>query len=200
MIISHISLSRVFGTLFIPLSIPLFINKLTLNSLMKSAINCQLFRHHFPRKNSSMLLAIHNNSFIPGLDKLSWSHLKFILKQDECLCNIIKITDACINLGHWLNRFKCSSMVVIPKPNKQLYNYPKSFRPIVLLNILGKLIEKVIGERLQFHVVANDFIYLSQLEALKFKSTTDVDITLTHIIHSRWVKNNTTSTLAFDIT
>jgi len=41
-----------------------------------------------------------NNSFMPGPDKLSLSHLKSILKQDECLCNIIKITDTCINLGH----------------------------------------------------------------------------------------------------
>jgi len=134
-----------------------------------------------------------------GLDKLSWSHLKSILKQDECLCNIIKIADACINLGHWLNCFKCSSTVVIPKPNKQLYNHPKSFQPIVLLNTLGKLIKKVIGERLQFHVVANDFIHLSQLGGLKFKSTTYVGIALTHIICLGWIKNNTTSTLAFDI-
>ena len=74
-------------------------------------------------------------------------------------------------------------MVVIPKPNKQLYNYSKSFCPIVLLNTLGKLIKKVIGERLQFHITANDFIHLSQLGGLKFKSTTDVGITLTYIIY-----------------
>ena len=74
--------------------------------------------------------------------------------------------------------------IVIPKPNKQSYNSLKSFRPIVLLNTLDKLIEKVIGERLQFHIVANDFIYPSQLGGLKFKSTIDADVALTHIIHS----------------
>ena len=52
-------------------------------------------------------------------------------------------------------------MIIIPKPNKTLYNSLKSFRPIVLLNMLGKLIKKVIGERIQFYVIANDFIYLS---------------------------------------
>jgi len=41
------------------------------------------------------------------------------------------------------------------------------FRPIVLLNILGKLIKKVIGERLQFHAIANNFIHSNQLENLK---------------------------------
>ena len=57
--------------------------------------------------------------------------------------------------------------IIIPKPNKESYNSPKSFRPIVLLNMIGKIIEKVIKERLQFHTIANDFIYFSQLDSLK---------------------------------
>ena len=141
-----------------------------------------------------------NNSSAPGPDKLIWQHLKSILKQDACLDNFINIADTCINLGYWPNHFKCSSTVIIPKPNKFAYDHPKSFRPIVLLNTLGKLIEKVIAERLQFHVVRNNFIYPSQLGSLKFKSTTDARIALTHIIRSGWVKNKITSTLAFNIT
>ena len=73
-------------------------------------------------------------------------------------------------------------MVVIPKPNKLAYNQPKFFHPIVLLNTLSKLIEKVIAKRLQFLVVKNDFIYPSQLGGLKFKSTTDTGVTLTHVV------------------
>jgi len=136
---------------------------------------------------------------MPGLDKLSWNHLKFILNQDECLSNIVNIANACINLGHWPNYFKKLLTVVIPKPNKQSYDHLKSFHPIILLNTLSKLIKKVIGKRLQFHVRANNFIYLSQLGGLKFKSTTDAGIALMHIIHLGWVKNISTSTLAFDI-
>jgi len=64
---------------------------------------------------------------------------------------------------------------------------------------MGKLIEKLIGERLQFITAANNFIHSSQLGGLKFKSMTDVGIVLTHIIQTGWVKNLITSTLAFDI-
>jgi len=64
-----------------------------------------------------------------------------------------------------------------------LYNSPKAFRPIILLNIMGKLTKKVIGDRLQFHVVSNNFIHLSQLGRLKFKSTSDAGVTLTYFIH-----------------
>jgi len=58
-------------------------------------------------------------------------------------------------------------MIVIPKPNKKLYDSPKSFRPIVFLNTVGKLIEKVIGERLQFNMTSNNFIYPSYQECKK---------------------------------
>jgi len=75
-----------------------------------------------------------------------------------------------------------STTVVILKPNKSSYDNPKAFHPIVLLNTLGKLIEKVIAERLQFIVTSNNFIYLSQLGGLKFKSTADAGIALTHIV------------------
>ena len=140
-----------------------------------------------------------NNSSAPGLDKLMWSHLKIILKDDKCLNTIIHIANACINLGYWPLHFKKSTMVVISKLNKKSYNFPKSFRPIVLLNTIGKLIEKVIRERLQFNMASNNFIHPSQLGSLKFKSTIDADVALTHIIRSGWIKNMSTSTLTFDI-
>ena len=89
--------------------------------------------------------------------------------------------------------------MIIPKPNKLKYNHPKAFHPIVLLNTLGKLIEKVIMERLQFIIMNNNFIHPSQLGGLKFKSTLDAGVTLTHIVYLGWVKNKSTSMLAFDI-
>ena len=48
-------------------------------------------------------------------------------------------------------------------------------------------------------MVTNNFIHYNQLGGLKFKSMTDVGIALTHFICMEWVKNMSTSTLAFDI-
>ena len=48
-------------------------------------------------------------------------------------------------------------------------------------------------------MISNNFIYHSQLRDLKQRSTMDAEIALTHIIQSGWVKNLSTSTLAFDI-
>ena len=130
---------------------------------------------------------------------MSWHYWKLIIKNDDCLSKIINIANACINLGHWPKYFKISTTVVIPKLNKASYDNPKAFCPIILLNTLGKLVEKVIAERLQFIIASNNFIYSSQLSGLKFKSTNNAGTVLTHIIRSGWTKGRTTSTLAFDI-
>jgi len=56
--------------------------------------------------------------------------------------------------------FKTFTSIIISKPNKALYDISKMFRPIVLLNILGKLIKKVIDKRLQFQALSKNVIYL----------------------------------------
>ena len=48
-------------------------------------------------------------------------------------------------------------------------------------------------------MISNNFIHSYQLSSLKQRSTTDVDITLTHFIQSGQIKNLSTSMLAFDI-
>ena len=95
---------------------------------------------------------------------------------------MIDITNACIDLDHWLSHFKVLTIVIIPKPNKVLYNLSKLFHSIVLLNTTGKLSKKMIRERLQFLLISNNFIYSCQLGGLKHRSTTDTGVILTYFI------------------
>jgi len=136
----------------------------------------------FSKEEFKIVLSSCNNSSAPGPNKLLWKHLKIVFEDKDYLDTFIQIANACINLGYWLSHFKVSTTIVIPKPNKKSYDSSKSFRPIILLNTIGKLIEKVIGERLQFNIVANSFIHPSQLGGLKFKSMTDTSVVLTHAI------------------
>ena len=50
------------------------------------------------------------------------------------------------------------------------------FQPILLLNTLKKLIEKVINNRLQNQYVVLNFIYSNQIGRLKHCLTTDIGI------------------------
>jgi len=98
----------------------------------------------------------YNNLFIPSPNRVLWKHLKAVIKNVECF--------------------------IILKPNKISYNFSKFFHSIMLLNTLEKLIEKVIGERLQFQLISKNFIHPNQLGELKQHSTIDVDVFLTYLI------------------
>jgi len=65
--------------------------------------------------------------------------------------------------------------------------------------MLGKLFEKIISERLQVHSISTNFVHPNQLRGLKQWSITDTGLYLIHFIHTEWVKDLYTSTLAFDI-
>ena len=108
-----------------------------------------------------------NNLSVLGPDKLMWSHIKSIIRKNDCICKFIDIANACIELGHWPSYFKTSTTVVISKPNKATFDSPKLYQPIFLLSTIEKLFKKMIGEHLQFHMISNSFIYPSQLGGLK---------------------------------
>ena len=99
--------------------------------------------------------------------------------------------------GHLIS--KKSLSIIISKPNKMAYDFLKIFQPIVLLNTLGKLIEKVICERLQFQLISTNFIHHNQLEGLKQCLTTNTSIFLMYLIYLGWVKGLQMSALAFYI-
>ena len=102
-------------------------------------------------------------------------------------------------LHHWPRHFKKSVSVIIPKPGKPAYDIPKAFRPIVLLNTLGKLIEKIVVRRLQFDAVKHGILHPNQLKGVAQWSTENAGIFLTHLVRAGWAKGLKTSIIAFDI-
>ena len=134
------------------------IDKTVLNKLYLFPFSVWL---NFSEEGFICTIANCNNSSVPGPNKLLWEHLKYIIKNKTCLKNIVIITNICFEIGYQPDHFKKSTMIVIPKSNKSSYDSLKSFRPIFLLNTMGKLIEKVIRNRLQFQVILNNFIHQS---------------------------------------
>jgi hypothetical protein len=99
-----------------------------------------------------MLAACAKNSAL-GPDHIMWSHLKLLLADVETCAKVVDLANACFEHGHWPTFFKESSLVIIPKPGKPSYAAPKVFRPIVLLNTMGKFIEKCVSNHIQFDCV-----------------------------------------------
>ena len=128
----------------------------------------------FSKEEFMKAIAKCNNSSAPRPDKLSWSYLKYIINNEAYLGKIISIANVFFELGLQLSHFKSSTTIIIPKLNKESYNSPKSFQPIVLFNTLEKLIEKVIGKYLQFLLISNNFIhpYCYELKSLELDNKT----------------------------
>ena len=132
----------IFGLHYICHLTQLQISMLKKTSLIKSYLLHHYFRELFLRRNLSVQLLSATILYTPGPNKLSWRHLKCITKNKIYLKNIINITNMCLKLSHWPSYFKTSMTIIIPKPNNVSYDFPKLFRPIILLNILEKLIKK----------------------------------------------------------
>ena len=69
----------------------------------------------------------------------------------------------------------------------------------MLLNTIGKLIEKMISNRLQFDMIKFDLVHPNQVGGVRQHSTKDAGLFLTHLVHTGWAKGKKTSVVAFDI-
>jgi hypothetical protein len=148
--------------------------------------------------SEALTACAHNSS--PGPDHITWSYLKYWCGSKEVTSLFTHIVNTCIHVGHWPMHFKESLSVIIPKPGKASYSTPKSFRPIVLLNTLGKLVEKMLARRLQFDGLAHNAFEPNQFGGVAQHSTEDAGIYLMHLVRAEWAKGLQTSVVAFNIT
>jgi len=68
----------------------------------------------FSEEEFRKAIAKCNNLSAPGPNKLSWSHLKYIINNEACFGNIISIANVCFELDLWLSHFKSSMSIIIP--------------------------------------------------------------------------------------
>lgn len=60
----------------------------------------------------------------------------------EAVTVFTELTNIFLSMGYFPNKFKHANIKLIPKPNKPNIN-PMSYKPISLLEILGKINEKI---------------------------------------------------------
>src|SRR5205807_2389818 len=140
-----------------------------------------------------------SNTSAPGPDHITWYHLKKLCSNNDVVKTFTAIANACLTVGHWPSHFKESNLVILPKPGKPSYDTPKSFRPIVLLNTIGKLIEKMLANRMQFEAQKHSIFHPNQFGGIRQHSTEDAGVFLTHIVRAGWAKGLKTSVVAFDL-
>ena len=138
-----------------------------------------------------------SNTSAPGGSGIGYRILKWALS--ECPDEITAIIRASIKLGIHLPRWKTALIVVIPKAKKPTYSDPKAWRPIQLLDTLGKLVEKIMAKRIIYDIGKYNLTPLEQFGGRSNSSCYDAVISLTHDIQMGKKANKVSSLLAMDV-
>lgn len=87
----------------------------------------------------------------PGKDGLTADICEQAIKTDPDI--FLSFANKCLELGFFPTSWKEATIIILRKPNKENYTSPKSYRPIGLLPVMGKILEKMLINRLKWHVI-----------------------------------------------
>ena len=120
------------------------------------------------------------------------------LTKDIILPYLEHLFRACIALSHLPDRFKIAMTIMLRKPRKETYIVPESWRPIALLSSIGKLLERLIANRLRDLCVKYHLLPATQF-GVAGKCTTKAMRYILDPVYSAWCMNLQATLLSLDI-
>ncbi|MBW0484589.1 hypothetical protein O181_024304, partial [Austropuccinia psidii MF-1] len=99
---------------------------------------------------------------------------------------LTSLFNACLVEGHYPSPWKISLTAIIRKNDKDDYSDPSAYRPIALLNTLGKLFEKVINNRLTFWSTTEEILHPGHMGGKPGRNINDALTVLTSWIYGKW--------------
>jgi len=112
---------------------------------------------------------------------------------------ILELLSPLVSFGYHPPSLKNANGVVLDKPGKASYDSPASFRIIVLLKTISKILERVMTVRLSAIARSKGLLHPNQCGSLPGLSSTDACLTLTHEIRTLQRPRLEVSTLFLDI-
>ena len=103
---------------------------------------------------------------------------------ENMLEQLRQIYNASLTMGYFPDQLKIAKMIFIPKPGKD-HHQPENFRPISLLEVPGKIYEKILNNRLRNFLDENEKYNERQYGFRKKRSTLQAVALATEII-SQW--------------
>ncbi|XP_063835567.1 uncharacterized protein LOC135084759 [Ostrinia nubilalis] len=131
----------------------------------------------------------------PGADGFTADICSRAIAQD--LDAFLALANKCLTLGCFPDTWKEATVVVLRKPGKEDYTNPKAYRPIGLLPVLGKILEKMIVARMKWHLVPR--ISTRQYGFMPQRSTEDALYTLVNHIQGKIKLKKLVTLVSLDI-
>lgn len=133
----------------------------------------------------------------PGADGIMSSILRHSWPIIEIY--IYSLFLCCIAIGHHPKCFRQSILILLQKPKKPDLSSPRSYRPIALLSVLGKGLERNIAKRLSGISIREIIIAYQQFGALPLRSAIDLTMCITLDIERALSDGRPASMLTLDV-
>ena len=135
----------------------------------------------------------------PGPDEIPNRVVKLV--YEVAVRELIELFTACLRIGYYPKEFRRAITIVLLKLGKSDYSDPVVYRPIALLNTLGKVLESIIARRLSDLAEANTLLPDTQYGARPGRSTETALLNITEQIRAIWDKDKTAvvSILSLDV-
>src|SRR6266446_1000561 len=143
------------------------------------------------------LLADTSNLSSPGASGQTWRLIKWAWNSaEETLSDLIA---GCIRAGHHPLIWRQAIVCAVPKPHRPDYSLAKNFRPVSLLECMGKLVEKLMARLLYSEIIRFDLLPTNQFGGRMASSTLDAGLSLVHDVKVAHRAGLRTGLLLFDI-
>src|SRR6201747_2497036 len=133
----------------------------------------------------------------PGPDSIGFECIKVAYSYIPDHFNSLYKT--LLHAGHHPTCWKEATVVIIKKLGKPDYGIPKAYRPISLLNCLGKISEKIMASRLSHMAEKHHLLHHLQIGGRPKRSAVDASMLLTSTVDQGKREGKVKSTLCIDV-
>jgi hypothetical protein len=140
---------------------------------------------------------LHIKSTTPGSDGVPVEALKQAWPIIQDAVQILYCW--CLETGWHPLSFRKANLVAIPKPGNRDKSNPRFYRPLAMLSVLGKGLERLIARRLAWIAIREKIIHPQHFGALPGRSATDLTAAAVHDIEEALFCGKATSMLTLDI-
>jgi ribonuclease HI len=159
--------------------------------------NCGNNDHLFTEPEVTQIVSQQNNAKSPGEDGFNAAIVKEVHKSNPQF--LTKLYNKSLILGVFPNVWKTSVVKVIRKPGDRDYRKPNSYRPISLLSVFAKILEKLLINRITYYLKINGLLGENQFGFTAQKSTIDAIISAIDFIKSAYEKKGFALLIPLDI-
>jgi hypothetical protein len=137
------------------------------------------------------------NKKAPEEDGISGELYKRVCKTFPTLT--FTLYKECVRKGCFPQKWKISKMIPIPKPGRENINDASKYRPISLIDVGGKVLEKILINRIVYYLNKNNVMNKNQFGFTPGKGTTDAILAVKEFIEEGLKKRHITILISLDV-